>query len=87
MRILSEAVPQLSVIFPVYNERENLDELLRRSIPVVESAVGGSFEMIFVDDRSQDGSAEILDSYHQRDDRIKVIHFSRNFVSSRSVNS
>ena len=40
---------------------------------------GGSFEVLFVDDGSRDGSAEILDSFHFRDRCLKVIHLSRNF--------
>ncbi len=77
--IVRQAMHKISVILPVFNERENLDELLRRSLPVLEASSGGSFEMIFVDDGSNDGSAEILDAYQQRDPRLKVVHFSRNF--------
>jgi len=47
--------------------------------PVLESATDGSFEIMFVDDGSRDGSAEILDSFCSRDSRLRVIHFSRNF--------
>lgn len=71
--------PTVSVILPVYNERENLDALVTRLTPVLERACAKSFEMLFIDDGSRDGSAEILDSFPARDRRIKVIHFSRNF--------
>ena len=71
--------PTISAILPVYNERENLDALLDRLPPVLESAADGSFEIVFVDDGSRDGSAEILDSFCARDSRLRVIHFSRNF--------
>jgi len=69
----------ISVILPVYNERENLDVLVTRLVLVLEKTVGGSFEVLFIDDGSRDGSAEILDSFHNRNPRLKVIHFSRNF--------
>jgi dolichol-phosphate mannosyltransferase len=69
----------ITAILPVYNERENLDLLLDRLIVVLEKATGGSFEILFVDDGSRDGSDEVLDSFHARDRRVKVIHFSRNF--------
>ena len=71
-------VPTISVILPVFNERENLEPLLTRLIPVLEKA-GSPFEVLFVDDASRDGSAEILDAFHDRDPRLKAIHFSRNF--------
>jgi len=71
--------PTISAILPVYNERENLDTLLERLPPVLESAAEGSFEIVFVNDGSRDGSAEILDSFCNRDSRLRVIHFSRNF--------
>lgn len=72
-------VPTISVVLPVYNERDNLGELVIRLLPVLEKTVAGSFEVLFVDDASSDGSAEILDSFHARDQRLKAIHFSRNF--------
>jgi glycosyltransferase involved in cell wall biosynthesis len=71
--------PTLSAVLPVYNERDNLADLLARLLPTLEEATRGSFEIVFVDDGSQDGSAEILDSFHTRDRRVKAIHLSRNF--------
>src|SRR3989442_13504665 len=71
--------PIISVVVPVYNERENLDALVGRLVPTLEGATGGSFEVLFVDDGSCDGSTEALDSLHDRERRLKVIHFSRNF--------
>ena len=71
--------PIISVVVPVYNERENLGALVGRLVPTLEGATGGSFEVLFVDDGSCDGSTEALDSLHDRERRLKVIHFSRNF--------
>ena len=72
-------IPTISVVLPVYNERETLQTLQARLIPVLEEQVGNSFEVVFVDDGSRDGSDQILDAFHARDERLKVIHFSRNF--------
>jgi dolichol-phosphate mannosyltransferase len=71
--------PLISVVFPVYNERENLAALTARVQPVLERATDGAFEVLFVDDGSRDGSSEMLDAISARDNRYKVIHFSRNF--------
>jgi len=76
---LSSMQPLISVVFPVYNEIENLDALVTRVNPVLEEAALGSFEVVFVDDGSRDGSAEMLDVINERDGRYKVVHFSRNF--------
>jgi len=71
--------PLVSVIFPVFNERENLAVLESRLQPIIEEISGGEFEVLFVDDGSYDGSGEMLDAVNHRDGRYKVIHFSRNF--------
>ncbi|MEY2542106.1 MAG: polyisoprenyl-phosphate glycosyltransferase [Verrucomicrobiota bacterium] len=71
--------PLISLIIPVFNERDNLDALAARLPPVLDQATQGSFEVLFIDDGSRDGSSEFLDAMGARDERYKVIHFSRNF--------
>src|SRR5262249_24744882 len=72
------STPTVSVVLPVYNERENLEALTVRLVSVLEKSTGGSFEIIFVDDGSRDGSGELLDSLYSRDHRLRTLHFSRN---------
>lgn len=60
----------LSVIMPVFNERETIAEITRR----VLSEVPLQLELIIVDDGSTDGSAEIIDRLSLEDPRIQVIH-------------
>jgi glycosyltransferase involved in cell wall biosynthesis len=71
--------PTLSVVLPVYNESETLEALFARLLPALEGSTQGSFEVLFINDGSSDGSDVILDAFHARDARVKVIHFSRNF--------
>jgi dolichol-phosphate mannosyltransferase len=71
--------PTISVILPVYNECETLDKLKARLTSVLDERLGVSFEVLFVDDGSRDGSDRIIDDFHDRDPRFKAIHFSRNF--------
>ena len=71
--------PEISVVLPVFNESENLNALLSRLLPVLDRAANDSFELVFIDDGSHDGSAELLDALSEEDSRINVVHFSRNF--------
>jgi dolichol-phosphate mannosyltransferase len=72
-------IPTISVVLPIYNERETLEALEARLMPVLEEQAGEAFEVIFVDDGSHDGSEQMLAAFHARDARLKVIQFSRNF--------
>jgi undecaprenyl-phosphate 4-deoxy-4-formamido-L-arabinose transferase len=56
--------PYLSVVIPVYNEQENLEELDRRLQATLDET-GWSYEIIYVNDGSQDDSAEILGRLHE----------------------
>ena len=67
----------LSVVLPVYNEAENLPILWEELVAVLP-AVAGSAEVIFVDDGSTDGSAEVLESLAKADGRIRFIRFETN---------
>ena len=71
-------IPELSVVLPVFNEFESLDELLRRLLPVLDGC-GRTFEIVFVDDGSRDGSFEKMASFAREDRRIRVVRLSRNF--------
>ena len=70
----------LSIIIPSYNEEENLPVLYERLKHVAET-LEHTFEFIFVDDGSSDGSFQCLEDLARKDSRVKVIKFSRNFGS------
>lgn len=69
----------LSVVLPVFDEAANLRALVARLVPVLEKLTQGAWEIVFVDDGSRDGSADLLDTLHGENARVKVLHFSRNF--------
>ena len=69
---------KFSVVIPVFNEEGNLEVLHTRLTKVLES-LGGTYEIIFVDDGSTDGSFQILRDLHQKDGNVKAIGFARNF--------
>jgi glycosyltransferase involved in cell wall biosynthesis len=67
----------ISVVIPVYNERDNIAILYRETVKVLEG-MGRSFEIICVNDGSTDDSAAALAEIAGTDPRIKVINFRRN---------
>jgi glycosyltransferase involved in cell wall biosynthesis len=72
-----QAVPELSVIVPVFNESDNLRPLVARLVPAL--ACLESFEIIFVDDGSSDDTVARLRALNAEEPRLRAISFSRNF--------
>jgi len=70
--------PTLSIIAPIYNERENLSELHRRVGQVMKST-GDSWELLLVDDGSTDGSTEVILALGKSDKHVLPVIFARNF--------
>lgn len=70
--------PEISVVLPCFNELPNLPELRRRLVAVLE-ATGRSFEILFVDDGSRDGSFEAMAAFAAEDPRLRALRLSRNF--------
>jgi polyisoprenyl-phosphate glycosyltransferase len=76
--------PRYSFVIPIYNEVETLPELERRLRAVLEQ-LDGDAEVIFVDDGSFDGSAELLDDLNHRDPRFKIVRLTRNFGHQMAI--
>ena len=74
----------ISVTVPVYNEAESLPILAERVTSVL-SQLGEPWELIFVDDGSQDGSFEELDRLAGQNSHIKVVHFRRNYGQTAAM--
>ena len=79
-----QETPKVSIVIPVFNEEGNLEALWEELLPILEG-LGESFEVVFVDDGSTDGSAAILRDLHERDERVRVIRFARNFGQQMAV--
>jgi polyisoprenyl-phosphate glycosyltransferase len=74
--------PTLSFVVPIYNEEEiipELDRRLKEFFGVVAPEIGGSWEVIFVNDGSRDKSPEMLRELAAAEPRYKVLTFARNF--------
>ncbi len=74
----ANTAPLLSVVAPVYDEEILLPQFYQRATAALEQ-LQVPFELILVNDGSHDSSGSIMDSLHDADPRVKVIHFSRNF--------
>lgn len=70
--------PTISVVAPVYNEAPTLPLFCERVIAALEP-LGEPFELVLVNDGSRDDSLNVMIALHERDPRIKVVNFSRNF--------
>jgi undecaprenyl-phosphate 4-deoxy-4-formamido-L-arabinose transferase len=70
--------PDLSIVVTLYNEAGSVDELYRRAVAVLEPGPR-TFELIFVDDGSTDGTFAALERLHAADRRIRAVRFKRNF--------
>jgi glycosyltransferase involved in cell wall biosynthesis len=76
--------PDVSVVVLVYNEVDSVEPLHRELMSVLES-LSRTFEVVYVDDGSRDGSTERLGSLAVRDARVRVVSFRRNFGQTAAV--
>jgi len=67
-----------SIIAPIYNEKDNLSELYRRTKEVMDST-NEPWELILVDDGSTDGSTDGIRELAKQDKQVRPIIFARNF--------
>jgi glycosyltransferase involved in cell wall biosynthesis len=70
-------VLDLSVVIPVYNEEENLPPLWSELRGVLDG-LGLAYEVVFVDDGSQDRSAETIRGFRDRDPRVRLVRLKAN---------
>ena len=75
----------ISLVIPLYNEVESLPELHGWIKKVMEEN-GYSYEVIFIDDGSNDGSWEIIKSLHEKYENVTGVKFRRNYGKSAGLN-
>jgi dolichol-phosphate mannosyltransferase len=71
--------PEISIVIPTYCEEGNIVELYEQLKRQLSKCEIHSFEIIFVNDGGKDNSLEKIKELAIRDERVKYIHFSRNF--------
>jgi glycosyltransferase involved in cell wall biosynthesis len=74
----------ISLVIPIFNEEENLSPLYQ-ALKAVMEGMKVAYEVIFIDDGSDDGSGEILKRLSQKDKKLKVIQFRKNFGQTAAI--
>jgi len=75
---------KLSIIIPVYNEQDNIEELYLRLVKVLEN-LERSYEIIFVDDGSTDKSFIILNDIYNKNGTVKIVRLTKNFGQAAAL--
>jgi glycosyltransferase involved in cell wall biosynthesis len=73
---------KLSIVIPVYNEVESIERLY---LEIVQSIDTSEYEIIFIDDGSTDGSSEKIVELIQKNQKLKLIQFYRNYGKSAAL--
>ncbi len=73
-----QQTPSLSIVVPVYNEQGTVKLFFDEVAPIL-NAITDNWEMIFINDGSDDNTLDEIKQYQQQDTRIKLIGLSRNF--------
>lgn len=76
----------LSIVIPVYNEAGSIESLYAELTTVLKK-LKKSYEIIFVDDGSNDSSFKILEELHKKDRAVQVINLRRNFGQSAAFSA
>ncbi|MEX2426039.1 MAG: glycosyltransferase family 2 protein [Thermomicrobiaceae bacterium] len=76
--------PYISVVIPVLNEAESIPVLYDEICEVLRP-LGKPFELVFIDDGSNDGTPAVLRNLHARDPVVQVIQFRKNFGKSAAL--
>lgn len=84
MESLRMKSPEISLVIPVYNEADNLFPLYDRIVDSLDPA-GIEFELILINDGSQDLSMERLRELVDRDRRVRVVDLRRNFGQTAAM--
>ncbi|MCX4764555.1 glycosyltransferase family 2 protein [Streptomyces sp. NBC_01275] len=71
--------PLISYVLPVYNEQDGITAFHTELTAAFEGRPDLDFELVYVNDGSADGSLATLRGFAERDDRVRVVDFARNF--------
>ena len=75
---------EVSIVVPVFNEEDNVTPLYEEITQTLDGE--HTYEIIFIDDGSDDGSFQKMEKLHKSDMRVKVIRFRKNFGQNTAGN-
>lgn len=76
----------ISIVVPAYDEEENIEPLYQE-IKEIMNKMSKTFEIIFIDDGSVDGTFEVLKDLYGKDKSVKIIRFRRNFGQTAAISA
>lgn len=77
----------LSVVVPVFNESAGLEAFHKSLLETVRQATKDSYEILYCDDGSSDGTAQLVTAFHATDKNVKLIKLSRNFGKENALSA
>jgi undecaprenyl-phosphate 4-deoxy-4-formamido-L-arabinose transferase len=77
-RLAAAPLPVVSLVIPVFNEEQTLEEVCRRAITTLEE-LGKPFELIVVDDGSRDGTWAVVEQLAAAEPRLRAVRLKKNF--------
>jgi glycosyltransferase involved in cell wall biosynthesis len=77
-------VPNLSVVVPIYNERDNV-EPLHEALSYALQALKRPYEIVFVDDGSSDGTRDVMRRLAANDPHLRLVFFRRNYGQTAAM--
>ncbi|MGL4942300.1 MAG: glycosyltransferase family 2 protein [Thermoguttaceae bacterium] len=78
--------PLISIVVPVFNEEPSLREFYREVKDVLEK-LPLKWEIVFVNDGSGDGSLDVIRSLNANDERVRAVHFAKNFGNQIAISA
>ncbi|MBL8749400.1 MAG: glycosyltransferase family 2 protein [Planctomycetes bacterium] len=82
--VATGAVPAISVVVPIYNERENV-AALHEALTFAMRSWGRPYEIVLVDDGSRDGTRDVLRSLAADDRHLRLVFFRRNYGQTAAM--
>ncbi|MBR2590331.1 MAG: glycosyltransferase family 2 protein [Clostridia bacterium] len=76
---------KISIVVPVYNEQECLQQLYERTAKVMDALKQYETELVFFDDGSTDSSREIIETLCGKDARCKAVFFQKNYGYNKTI--